>query len=133
MKASVSAVALLVLTGFSQSAAAAGGEVWLCKFKGWTPKGMEHYVVVKPFDGTPEQGLEFNSPAFVQKVFSDLAPGNRPSGDTACAMRASDISETWYKKLLAGDDYFSGPSNSTLAEWRNGTLVKVPWPKAKKK
>jgi hypothetical protein len=35
-------------------------------------------------------------------------------------------------KLLADDDMFSGPLNTTLAEWRDGHLVAVPWPKTKK-
>jgi hypothetical protein len=111
---------------------AAGDEVWLCKFKGYTEDGQHYYIVVKPFDGDPKQYQQLNSQEFGKALYAELAPGKRYSSEIACAMRGRELSEKWWKDVLAGEDYFSGPANSTLSEWRDGKIVALPWPKAKK-
>jgi hypothetical protein len=129
--------AMLAAVGFasvSLQAFAAPGEPWVCRYKGYTPEGQYYYIVVKPFDGNgdPRQDAELNSSDFAKSLFDQLAPGNRFSGERACAMRPKDVTDKWWAKLLADDDMFSGPYNTTLAEWRDGRLVKLPWPKPKK-
>ncbi|RZA15075.1 MAG: hypothetical protein EOP93_17580 [Lysobacteraceae bacterium] len=74
-----------------------------------------------------------NSSEFGHALFAELAPGKRFSGETACAQRARDVSDTWFTKLLANDDSFSSPYNTTLAEWRDGRLSRLEWPKDAKK
>ncbi len=113
-------------------AAAADDEPWMCRYKGYTQEGQYFYIVVKPFDGPATQGQQLNSHEFAKALFDELAPGKRFSGETACAQRPREVTGPWFQKLLAGDDMFSSSYNTTLAEWRDGRLVAMPWPKAKK-
>lgn len=113
-------------------AAAADGEPWMCQYKGYTEAGEYYYIAVKPFDGDADQGQQLNSHDFAKALFDDLAPGKRFSGETACAQRPRDVTEQWFEKLLAGDDMFSSSYNTTLAEWRDGRIVELPWPKSAK-
>jgi len=131
MKKCFGILAALGLAFAALPAFAQADEVWLCKFKGYTEDGQYYYVVVKPFDGNLDQGREFNNGDFGKALFADLAPGKRFSGETACAMRGREMSNKWFEKLLAGDDMFSGPLNTTLAEWRDGHIAEMPWPKSK--
>ena len=131
MKKRFGIVAALAL-GFLALPAFADDEVWLCKFKGYTEDGQYYYIAVKPFDGDPSRWNELNSNDFGKALYAQLAPGKRFSGETACAMRGRELSENYWKKLLADEDSFSGPLNTTLAEWRDGHIVAMPWPKSKK-
>jgi len=110
--------------------AADEGEPWMCRYKGYTEDGQYYYIAVKPFDGGADQGQLLNSHDFADALFDDLAPGKRFSGEIACAQRPRDVTEQWFDKLLAGDDMFSSSYNTTLAEWRDGRLVELPWPKS---
>ncbi len=112
---------------------AADGEPWMCRYKGYTEAGQYYYIAVKPFEGPASQYQELNSHEFAKALFADLAPGKRFSGETACAQRPREATEQWFKKLLAGDDMFSSTYNTTLAEWRDGRLVELAWPKSAKK
>jgi len=113
---------------------AADGEPWMCRYKGYTADGQHYYIVIKPFDGNgdPRQDSELNHSDFATQLFDSLAPGNRFSGERACAMRPRDVTEKWWSKMLAGDDMFSSSYNTTLAEWRDGRVAKLPWPKPAK-
>lgn len=113
---------------------AADGEPWMCRYKGYTKEGNYYYIAVKPFDGNSnaQQWTELNNRNFAQALFDQLAPGKRFSGETACAKRPRDFTNGWFKKLLAGEDMFSSRYNTTLAEWRDGRLVELPWPESTK-
>lgn len=127
--------AILAAIGLACTAlpsAAADGEPWMCRYKGYTEAGQYYYIAVKPFDGDASQSQQLNSHEFAKALFDDLAPGNRFSGETACAQRPRDVTEQWFAKLLAGDDMFSSSYNTTLAEWRDGRIVELPWPKPAK-
>lgn len=110
---------------------ASDGEPWMCSYKGYAEDGNYYYIAVKPFDanGDAAQGTQLNSHDFANALYADLAPGKRFSGEIACAQRPQEVTETWWKKMLAGDDMFSSSYNTTLAEWRDGRIVELPWPK----
>lgn len=101
--------------------AAADSEPWMCCYKGYTEAGQYYYIVVHPFEGDADQSHQLNSSEFAQGLFDDLAPGKRFSGERACAQRPREVTEKWFKKLLAGDDMFSGPNNTTL-----GRMARYP-------
>lgn len=134
MKKILSLVVAAGLASASLQSLAAPGEPWMCSYKGYTPEGQYHYIVIKPFDGSgdPRQDGELNSSDFAKPLFDSLAPGNRFSGERACAMRPRNVTEEWWTKMLAGDAVFNSPYNTTLAEWRDGRVVKLPWPKSAK-
>jgi hypothetical protein len=132
MKARFATLAAMALAFTALPAVAADGEPWMCRYKGYTEDGQYYYIAVKPFDGEAGMSQQLNSSEFAKALFDELAPGKRFSGETACALRPRDVTEKWFEKLLAGDDFFSGRNNTTLAEWRDGRMVALPWPKAAK-
>lgn len=134
MKKVIRWVVVAGLASVSLQSFATSGEPWMCRYKGYTPEGQYYYIAIKPFDGNgdPRQDSELNSSDFAKQLFDNLAPGNRFSGERACAMRPRDVTEKWWAKMLTGDDMFSSSYNTTLAEWRDGHVVKLPWPKSAK-
>lgn len=132
MKAIFSFVAATAFAFTALPSAAADGDPWMCSYKGYTEDGQYHYIAVKPFDGDASQRQMLNSSDFAKALFNDLAPGTRPSGEIACAMRPREFTEQWFGKILAGKGVFHSHHNTTLAEWRDGRLVKMPWPRSAK-
>lgn len=85
---------------------------------------------ISTFDGDAARGQQLNSHDSAKALFDDLAPGKRFSGEAARAQHPRDVTEQWFKKLLAGDDMFSPPYSTTLSEWRDGRIVGLPSPKS---
>jgi len=132
MKRCFAMLAAVSLAFAALPAFAADGELLMCRYKGYTAEGDYYYIAVKPFGGDEALARQLNNSEFAHAMFAGLAPGKRFSGETACAMRPADVTEKWYEKLLAGDDFFSGRNNTTLAEWNGAEMVALPWPKAAK-
>lgn len=128
-KGLLGAIVIASLSSMALPAAAADGDPWLCKYKGYDEAGMHYYIVVRPFDGPADRYSALNDNRFGHALFERLTPGKRFSGETACAQRPREMTEKWFQKIVAGDDMFSSRSNTTLAEWKDGNLVALPWPK----
>lgn len=107
---------------------AAEGEPWMCSYKGATESGDHHYIAVRPFEGPSSQHQMLNSGDFAKALFRDIAPDKRSVGGPACAQRPREFTEQWFDKILAGKGTLHSPYNTTLAEWRDGRLVRLPWP-----
>ena len=132
MKKCFAILAAAALACAALPAVAADGEILMCRYKGYSADGQYYYIVAKPFEGDVALLRQLNSTEFGRALFDDLAPGKRFAGETACASRPRDVTEKWFEKLLAGDDFFSGRNNTTLAEWNGGAMVALPWPKPAK-
>jgi ABC-type oligopeptide transport system substrate-binding subunit len=128
MKKRFSIVAALAVAFTALPSAASEGENWMCRYKGYSEDGNYYYIAVRPFEGDAQQSRDLNDHDFAKALFDDLAPGKRFSGELACAMRPRDVTTEWFDKMLAGDDMFSSSYNTTLAEWRDGRIVAMPWP-----
>jgi len=82
--------AILAATGLAFAALpafAADGELLMCRYKGYTADGQYYYIAVKPVAGDEALARQLNDSEFAHAMFANLAPGNRFSGETACAMR----------------------------------------------